>query len=75
MPGSYRALFSTMPPLANSANPDESAVLAYIAEKLAEAGKDPSKAASVFTTIRRPERGILVFDRTAKTWKGVNHVA
>lgn len=75
MPGSYRALFSTMPPLANSANPDESAVLAYIADKLAEAGKDPSKAASVFTTIRRPERGILVFDRTAKTWKGVNHVA
>jgi RecA-family ATPase len=75
MPGSYRALFSTMPPLANSANPEESAVIAYIAEKLSDAGKDSSKAASVFTTIRRPEREILVFDRASKTWKGVNHVA
>jgi hypothetical protein len=75
MPGSYRALFSTMPPLSNSANPEESAVIAYIAEKLAEAGKDSSKAVSVFTTIRRPEREILVFDRASKTWKGVNYVA
>jgi RecA-family ATPase len=73
LPGSYRALFSAMPPLANSANPEESAVIAYIAEKLADAGKDSSKATSVFHSIRQPERGILVFDRANKTWKGVNY--
>jgi len=75
IPGSYRALFDAMPPLTNSADPEKSAVIAYIAEKLTDAGKDSSKAASVFTTIRRPERGILVFDRASKTWKGVNYVA
>ena len=75
IPGSYRTLFDTMPPLANSANPDESAVIAYIAAKLAEVGKDPSRAFSVFATIRRPEREIIIFDRVRKTWKGVNYVA
>lgn len=73
LPGSYRTLFSAMPPLANSANPEESAVIAYIAEKLADAGKDSSKATSVFHSIRQPERSILVFDRATKTWKGVNY--
>jgi len=73
MPGSYRALFSDMPPLANGSDPEKSAVLAYIADKLAEVGKDPAKAFSVFNNIRQPERGILVFDRATRTWKGVNH--
>ncbi len=75
MPGSHRALFDTMPPLTNSADPEKSAVIAHIAQKLAEAGKDSSKAATVFHTIRHPERGILVFDRVTRTWKGVNYVA
>jgi RecA-family ATPase len=75
MPGSYRALFSTMPPLAHAADPSASAVLAYIAEKLTEAGKDPERAVSVFNIIRQSARGILTYCRASKTWKGVNHVA
>ena len=75
IPGSYRALFSIMPPLAHSADPSASAVISYIAEKLAEVGKDPERALSVFNIIRQPVRGILTYCRATKNWKGVNHVA
>lgn len=75
IPGSYRAMFSIMPPLAHSADPAASAVLTHIAETLSEAGKDPSKADSVFHVIRQPARGILTYCRATKTWKGVNYVA
>ena len=73
LPGSYRTLFSAMPPLANSKDPAQSAVIAHIAQRLAEVGKDPAKAASVFNNIRQPEREILVFCRETKTWRGVNY--
>jgi len=73
LPGSYRALFSTMPPLANGKDPTKSAVLAHIAQKLGEAGKDPAKAITVFNNIRQPEREILVYTRETKTWRGVNY--
>ncbi len=75
MPGTYRALFSSMPPLAHSSDPSASAVLDHIAQTLAEAGKDPARADSVFTMIRQPSRHILTFCRATKTWKGVNYVA
>jgi len=73
VPGSYRSLFSNMPPMANSTVPEESEVLAHIAQKLTEAGKDASKAASVFKIIRQPDRGILKFCAVTKRWKGVSH--
>ena len=73
LPGSYRKLFSSMPPLANGKDPTQSAVIAHIGQKLGEAGKDPAKAVTVFNNIRQPERGILVFCRESKTWRGVNY--
>lgn len=73
LPGSYRALFSDMPPLTHDADPEQSAVLAYVASKLAEAGRDPSRAAMVFQNIRQPKRGIIVFCHETRTWRGVNH--
>ena len=72
VPGSYRAMFAEMPPLSHSSNPEDSEVLTYIAERLAETGKDPERALSVFQQIRQPERGILLFCRSSRRWKGVN---
>lgn len=72
--GSHRALFATMPPLAfDRDNPEGSELIQYIASKLAEAGKDSSKALSVFNYIRKSDRGILVFDSCLKKWKGADH--
>lgn len=75
IPGSYRTLFSDMPPLANAKDPAKSPVLHHIAEKLRAAGKDPAKAFSVFHVIRQPEREILTYSRATQTWQGVNYVA
>ena len=71
--GSYRALFSDMPPMQNGKDPETSEVIAYIAKKLGDAGKDPSRATSVFHNIRQPERGIIDFCHASKTWKGVHY--
>ncbi|MCS6245221.1 MAG: AAA family ATPase [Opitutus sp.] len=71
--GSYRALFSDMPPMQNGKDPETSEVIAYIAKKLGDAGKDPSRATSVFHNIRQPERGIIEFCHASKTWKGVHY--
>jgi RecA-family ATPase len=74
--GSHRALFSTMPPLSfNRDNPEESEVIQHIAKTLAEAGKDSSKAVSIFNYIRKSDRGILTFDTQQKKWKGADYVS
>ena len=54
-------------------NPEASELVRHIAETLAAAGKDSSKALSVFNYIRKSDRGILVFDSRLKKWKGADH--
>lgn len=72
--GSHRALFAHMPPLSfDRHDPDGCEVVRHIASTLADAGKDPSKALSVFHYIRKTDRGIIVFDSNLKKWKGCDH--
>lgn len=70
--GSYRDLFLTMPPLRHHKDPRQSAVLAHIAAQLEAHGKDPTKAQSVFDTIRQPHRKIIVYCHQSHLWKGVS---
>jgi RecA-family ATPase len=73
IPGSYRAMFTTMPPLRHDKDPEQSEVLAYIAAELNANGKDPDRAFNVFEMIRNPRRKIIMYDHKAKLWKGVSH--
>ncbi|MBN2069593.1 MAG: AAA family ATPase [Opitutales bacterium] len=68
--GSYRDMFSHMPPLRHSNDPSESQVINYIAKVLDEHGKDPQKAQSTFNMIRNSRRKIIIYDNTQKLWKG-----
>ena len=72
IPGSYREIFSQMPPLKHNKDPEQSDVLAHVAAELEANGKDPAKAQSVFDMIRNPRRKIIVYDHKLKVWKGVN---
>lgn len=73
IPGSYRAMFSCMPPLRHDKDPAQSEVLAHIAAELDANGKDASRAQAVFEMIRNPRRKIIIYDHKAKVWKGVEH--
>jgi len=72
-PGSYREMFSEMPPLRNDRDPEKSEVLAHIAAELEASGKDPASAQKVFDNIRQPKRRILVFDQESKRWRGIHY--
>ena len=71
IPGSYREMFSSMPPLKHNKDPEQSDVLAHIAAELEANGKDPAKAQSVFDMIRNPRRKIIIYDHKLKMWEGV----
>jgi len=73
VPGSYRELFSEMPPLHHDKEPEKSEVLAHIASELAAAGKDPEQADKVFHVIRQPRRNIIAFSQVTKCWVGVHY--
>lgn len=73
IPGSYREMFSAMPPLGHDKDPAQSEVLAHIAAELDANGKDASRAQAVFEMIRNPRRKIIIYDHKAKIWKGVDH--
>jgi hypothetical protein len=72
IPGSYRGMFSCMPPLRHDKDPAQSEVLAHIAAELDANGKDADKAQSVFDNIRQPARKILRYSQTTKRWQGVD---
>ncbi len=71
--GSYRAMFSNMPPLRHSKDPEQSEVLNYIAAELDANGKDASQAQSVFDNIRQPARKILRYNPKTGLWQGYDH--
>jgi hypothetical protein len=73
IPGSYRAMFSCMPPLRHHKDAEHSDVLAFIATELDANGKDPSRAFAVFEMIRNPRRKIIIYDHKERVWKGVDH--
>lgn len=73
IPGSYRELFSAMPPLKHNKDPEHSEVLAHIAGELDAAGKDANDAQKVFDIIRQPRRKIITFCHQSRLWKGVSH--
>lgn len=70
IPGSYREMFSKMPPLRHNKDPEESEVLAHISSELEAASKDPKKAQSVFDNIRQPKRQILLYNPKTRCWQG-----
>jgi len=74
--GSHRGLLATMPPQAFDRNdPEGCEVVRYIANKLAECGKDRTKALAVFHYARKTDRGIIVFDQKIRKWRGCDYAA
>jgi hypothetical protein len=64
-----------MPPVTyDRTDPHGCEVVTHIAQKLAEAGKDSSKALAAFHYMRKSDRGIIVFDSNLKKWRGCDHV-
>jgi len=71
----YGKAVETMPPLANSRVPQESIVLAYIADRIAEIDGDCTlkEAQRVFYCLANMKSGPLVFDKATRLWRGRNH--
>jgi hypothetical protein len=72
VPGSYREMFSAMPPMRHDKDPAQSEVLAHIAAELDANGKDADKAQAVFDNIRQPARKIIRYSQKTMLWQGVN---
>lgn len=75
IPGSYRELFSGMPPLRHNKDPEQSEVLAHIAAELDANGKNADDAEKVFHIIRQPKRRIIAFSHETRRWCGVQYKA
>jgi hypothetical protein len=72
----YASAVETMPPLANGKVPQESAVLAYVSDRIAEIEGDCTlkEAQRVFYCLANMKKGSpFVFDKTTRLWRGRNH--
>jgi hypothetical protein len=66
----------TMPPMANGRVPQESGVLAYISDRIAEIDGDCTlkEAQRVFYCLANMKSGSpLVFDKATRLWRGRRH--
>ena len=61
-----------MPPLANGRVPQESAVLAYISDRIAEIDGDCTlkEAQRVYYCLANMKSGPIVFDKATRLWRG-----
>lgn len=71
----YGNAVETMPPLANGKVPQDSAVLAYISDRIAEIDGDCTlkEAQRVFYCLANMKPGPLVFDKATRLWRGRRH--
>ncbi len=71
----YGKAVENMPPLANGRVPQESAVLAYISDRVAEIEGDCTlkEAQRVFYCLANMKAGPLVFDKSTRLWRGRCH--
>ncbi len=72
----YASAVETMPPLANGKVPQESAVLAYVSDRIAEVEGDCTlkEAQRVFYCLANMKKGSpFVFDKATRLWRGQRH--
>ena len=72
----YASAVETMPPLANGKVPQESAVLAYVSDRIAEVEGDCTlkEAQRVFYCLANMKKGSpFVFDKATRLWRGHRH--
>jgi hypothetical protein len=72
----YASAVETMPPLANGKVPQESAVLAYVSDRIAEIEGDCTlkEAQRVFYCLANMKKGSpFVFDKATRLWRGQRH--
>ncbi len=72
----YASAVETMPPLANGKIPQESAVLAYVSDRIAEIEGDCTlkEAQRVFYCLVNMRKGSpFVFDKATRLWRGCRH--
>ena len=72
----YGKAVETMPPMANGRVPQESGVLAYISDRIAEIDGDCTlkEAQRVFYCLANMKSGSpLVFDKATRLWRGRRH--
>jgi RecA-family ATPase len=72
----YASAVETMPPLANGKIPQDSAVLAYVSDRIAEIEGDCTlkEAQRVFYCLANMKKGSpFVFDKATRLWRGQRH--
>jgi hypothetical protein len=71
----YASVVETMPPLANGRVPQESAVLAFISNRIAEIDGDCTlkEAQRVFYCFANMKNGPIIFDKATRLWRGRNY--
>ena len=71
----YGNAVETMPPMANGKIAQESAVLGYISDRMAEIDGDCTlkEAQRVFYCLANMKSGPIVFDKATRLWRGRRH--